>query len=118
MTTKSTPAQIIEAVKAAGFKIIDNHDPKRGLETICAVGVHKAGGREEVVALYGRVSYFSVNSIYLDEEGRPHLSTWSVGGLIKPYGDVMTGVEDYNEGQKRNPLCPGHIDRVELREAV
>lgn len=118
MTTKASVQEIIAAVKAADFKIIDNHDPKGGLETICAVGVHKSGAREEVVALYGRVSHFSVNSIYLDEQGRPHLSTWSCGGLIKPFGDVMTGVEDYNEGQKRNPLCPGHIDRVELREAA
>lgn len=118
MTTKASVQEIIAAVKAAGFKLIDNHDSKRGLETVCAVGVHKAGGREEVVALYGNVSHFSVNSVYLDDEGRPHLSTWSVGGLIKPYGDVQVGVDDYNEGQKRNPLCPGFIDRVELRQAA
>lgn len=116
MTT--TIQATIEAVQANGFKIIDDHDPKRGLETVCGVGIHTAGGREKVVALYGNCAYFSVNSIYLDEEGRPHLSTWSVGGLIRPYGDVQLGVDDYNEGQKSNLLCPGNITGVVLREAA
>lgn len=114
---KHTAQEIIAAVQANGFKIIDNHDPKRGLETIDAVGIHIRGGREQVVALYERVAYFSVNEVILDDQGRPHLSTFSVGGIIKPYGDIDLGVEEYNEGQTKNPLSPGHIGNIVKRAA-
>lgn len=108
---------VIAAVQANGFKIIDDHCPKRSLETIDAIGIHHRGTREEVVALYGNVAYFSVNSIYLDDQGRPHLSTSSVGGVIKPFGDVQVGVDEYNEGQLKSPLTPCTIDGVVLRAA-
>jgi len=114
---KHTAQEIIAAVQAAGFKLVDDHDPRRGLESISAVGIHHRGDRQQVVALYENVAYFSVNEIYIDDTGRPHLSTYSVGGIIKPYGDIVQGVADYNEGQKSNPLSPGFIDTLVKRAA-
>lgn len=114
---KHTTQEIIAAVQAAGFKLIDDHGYGRNVESISAVGVHHRGNRQQVVALYEHVAYFSVNEIYLDEKGVPHLSTSSVGGIIKPYGDIEQGVIDYNEGQKNNPLSPGFIDTLVKRVA-
>ncbi|MNN97081.1 hypothetical protein D3C81_2161760 [compost metagenome] len=76
------------------------------------MGYHFRGDRVQVVALYENTPYFSINEVYVDKDGRPHLSRSSVGGVIKPNGDLEAGIEHYNETQKSNPLTPCRIGEV------
>lgn len=114
---------IVRAVVANGFKVVDDHSPNGSLESLAAVGYHYRGERMHVVALYENTPYFSINEVYIDEEtGKPHLSRTSVGGVIKPQGDLEAGIEQYNESQKayrsNNPAYIGEVFRAEEGEAA
>ncbi|MNI27491.1 hypothetical protein D3C76_89620 [compost metagenome] len=96
MSTNTSLQAIIDAVKANDFVVIDDHSRDGGTSKVQGVGIHTRDDQVHVVALYKDYAYYSVNNIYLDSNGVPHLSKWSVGGAIEPCGDLDYGVEVYN----------------------
>ena len=79
--------KIVAAIKANNNIVLDDHfDGRRGnLRTLTMVGAYVKGGVIRCVPLL-EDTVFCINPIYIDEEdGLPHLSSWSCGGSV--YGE-------------------------------
>lgn len=83
--TEETQA-VIKAIQAKGNIFIDDHDParkERGVSHLVVMDVfHRGSLKGQFVCPFYDYDYFTLNPIYLDKEGRPHLSTCSVGPCI------------------------------------
>ena len=116
---------IIEAVKAAGFVIKDDHDPKRERTIqLSGVCVYQDGARQEVIALMDKSysSYYCLNSINLALDGTPYLTRDNCAGMVKEAtGDPKADVESIIEGirwdrvEKFPVLAPGQYFNFVLK---
>lgn len=124
LTEKSI--KIIEAVKAAGFILIDEHDPKgERMLTLSGVVVYQNGDRQDVVALFDKsfASYYCLNRIAI-RSGQPVVTHDNFAGLVAnasydPVADINAIIDgiawDYVE---RYPgLCPGQYFNFVLKTA-
>lgn len=103
---------IVEAVKAAGGVVWDDHGPTGTKTKLWGVATLDKGGKQQVVALHGS-DYFSVNKLYV-YKGEIHLSTESVGGVVSTFkhGSVEAAIEAYNEEQKTAIFSCGTLNNV------
>lgn len=103
---------IVEAVKAAGGMVFDDHKPTGTKTKLWGVATLDKGGKQQVVALHSS-DYFSVNKLY-PHRGEIHLSTDSVGGVVSTfkYGSVEAAIEAYNESQKEAVFSCGTLNNV------
>jgi len=69
-----------------------------------------AGDKIHAVGLHD-ADFFSLNRLYL-KDGKVHLSTESVGGVLFPvnFKDVWDCINDYNEKQINNPFSCGTLE--------
>ena len=113
---QATFAQIVEAIKANGLKVSDDHNINRPDRSIAGLAelVNKNGHRY-TVGLYAN-THFCLNEVYLDTEtGKATISTRSVGGNINSVANTLAaGVEKYNEAQKDMPYSCGNLENVVL----
>lgn len=119
--TKVDFAGLVEVIRARKGVVIDDHGI-RGELRLAGVGLIDNGKRQQFVALCDS-RYFSLNSVYLDEHGVPHLSTSSVGGVVMPMyhgGDLQEACDAYSAEQKENPFTSGLIVETVMfeRDAV
>lgn len=95
---------VIAALKANGGMYIDDH--RKGREDLSRAqwfGVYKEQGKDHAFIGYN-TQLFCVNKCYLDDQGRVHLSEWSVGGNVRmdrTPNDHEFAVEQFNENCRK-----------------
>lgn len=122
LTEKSI--KIIEAVKAAGFMLKDEHDPKgERILPLAGVAVFQHGDKQDVVALFtgSFSSYYSLNAIALRSDG-PAVTRNNCAGVVRhatdnPAADLDAIVDGINWKAVENypGLCPGQYFNVVLK---
>jgi hypothetical protein len=94
-----------EAIQAAiiannGMVIDDHRSGREPAEQLRKVhGIAKYAKDTVYLCSADETPYFCLNGMYVDEEGKPHLSRWSVGGVIETrnHGGLMEGIRAYND---------------------
>ncbi len=87
---------IIDAVEEHHHKLLDDNLSGTQLVQADAIGIHHRLKETTVVALFRDRTHYILNSLYVDETGRPHISTKVAGGRIMPMGDLDQAVQEYN----------------------
>lgn len=96
---KHSIQDILEAIAKNNNQVVDDHrgDSNNLRNKPYAIGKHG----EHIVWLCSpeETPYFSINSVYIDEKGIPHLSRWSVGGVVdlNRYGSLDAALKVYND---------------------
>lgn len=93
MTTAINAANqtMIEALRAAGGLIVDDHGPGKDTRTVKAVIVYTdydSDGKlwkQEVCPANAAWDYFSLNPLYHGEDGKIHLSVMACGPTVAPF---------------------------------
>jgi hypothetical protein len=89
---------IVAQLKAHGNEYIDDHNG--GKQTGKAEVVAQHG--KHVVLLHPHAKYFSINYLYVGENGRVHLSTQSVGGVLDlRQCNLQTAIAVYNNPENQ-----------------
>lgn len=102
MTQVNNFAALVAAVNATEGKVMDDH---RGAGWLRAGGIANLVRDDKTVPvlLLRHTSYFSLNLMYVGENGEARVSRDSVGGCVKLMGaSLEDGILAYNEGQKEN----------------
>ena len=101
--------KVIEAVKKYNG-VIDDHDnqfyeikPDGFSYEPTGIGAVKLHDEWELFVMYDNSRYYSVNGMYLGEDGKAHLSRWSISGVLQPYSDQNHGFDHYNKEIRDNP---------------
>ena len=119
VNTEATQA-IVDAVKASGFKAIDDHGS--GVLNLGGVAVHVRAkdGKQTVVALFTKEfsDYYSMNAVSV-VNGAVHVTRNAVAGVITDAtDDVVADVERNRAGynwkliEERPALHPGFLVNV------
>jgi hypothetical protein len=93
---------MIKAIQDNDNKVIDDHDKK--LKRVSHFAIFQNREEQEFVFLphsqeFKDWEYCSVNVLYLDQDGIPHLSRKSIGGVIQAkHGSLEQAVQQYNDG--------------------
>jgi hypothetical protein len=97
-------AQVIAAVNANNGVVADDH---RGAADRVIFGMATlVRGEQEVAVPLIDARYFSINGLYIGTDGKAHISTSSVGGVVEKFALTMdTAILNYNEGQSENMFC-------------
>ena len=104
-------AQIVEAAKATGGVVIDDHSGKES--SLQAIVRWTKGDREFVCPAYAG-TYFSLNDLYINEDGKVHLSSWSVAGTVDCRQGIEAGIEKFNTESEANSHLLGGWGKLEL----
>lgn len=109
---------VAKAVHAAKGVVQDDHRASiGGTLKLCGVATLDKDGSSIPVALIDD-DYFSLNELYLDEAGVPHVSTRAVAGVIHtPKSQNVTleqGIAAYNKAMEGNRFSCGSINNVVL----
>jgi hypothetical protein len=112
---KHSFAQIVSAIAANNGMVKDDHGNGTRMLKLAGVATLDKNERSTPVALCDS-AYFSVNGVYLDEEGVPHVDISSVGGVVdcRNHASVKDAVEHYNEEQKGFPFSCGTLNNVTM----
>jgi len=113
---------VIAALQASGGQYIDDH--RKGREELCTAGwfgVYKEHGKEHAFIGYN-TQLFCINKCYIDEQGRVHLSEWSVGGNVRmdrtpndhefAVEQFNTDCEKYNVFDKTARITEWHLNKA------
>jgi len=124
LTEKSI--KIIEAVKAAGFMLKDEHGKGDRILPLAGVAVFQHGDKQDVIALFTGAfsSYYSLNAVTLRSDG-PAVTRNNCAGVVanatdNPAADLEAIIDGINwEAVEKYPvLCPGVYFNVVLKEAA
>lgn len=97
---------VIAALQANGGEYIDDHNRNTDkVSTADWFGIYKSNENEYAFIGFNRVP-FCINKCYIDDQGRVHVHTSSVGGNVHMhlFANVADGVEDFNNRAKGNIL--------------
>ena len=110
----------LAAVKAVDGKVLDDHtDGKQTCNLVGLAVLRKKGKADIPVGLCGSTG-FCLNEVYVDEEGRAHISRRSVGGIIILKTGVVSqdnlkqAIAEYNEAQETDRFSCGTVVEVNL----
>lgn len=104
MNTAINFANIVNAINTANGVVKDDHT-QAGTRTVAGVATLLRGGRHHVVSLHD-AKYFSLNDMYMGEDGMAHISRDSCGGVVEKFDLSMEqAILNYNEGQTTNMFC-------------
>ena len=96
---KATFKEILDTIMHTKGRVIDDHNNSKGCLTLSGLATVKNSGA--IVALCDS-RYFSLNRVYLDEKGMPHVSREAVAGVIQKDGiSLQEGIDKYNEQQRQ-----------------
>ncbi len=98
--------EVFAALQANGGKYIDDHNGNTTrVSTADWFGIYKENEKEYAFVGFHRVP-FCINKCYIDDQGRVHVHTSSVGGNVHMhlFSNVAAGVEDFNNRAKNNLL--------------
>ena len=99
--TVNNTKEVIDALKANGGKYVDDHrkgEVEVKIQHLLIVERKQLGF--EYAAPGFDCAYFSVNPLYVGEDGKAHLSTRSIGGAVAPMnhnGSLEKAIQSYNE---------------------
>jgi len=95
-TTAYSAAVVLNALALAGGRHIDDHTGKEAIVRHAAV--FKREGKDDVIVPILSGTYFCLNDMYLADDGKVHLSKWSVGGVIEGNKlGLLDSVAHFNE---------------------
>lgn len=107
---KQTFEEIHAAIVANCGMVIDDHRTGKQnyadmVRKVHAIGKH--GDDTVFLCSETETTYFCLNRMYIDDDGIPHLSRWSVGGVInlREHGTLAKAVTAYNDPAN---WVPGH----------
>lgn len=112
---------IVDAVRANGFKALDDHHSNRKEVQLDGVAVLWRDEKQTVVALFTKTfsDYYTINEIRVDEEGIPHVTRNACGGTIfNATDDVHADVKANRAGydwamiEKMPALHPGWLVNI------
>lgn len=94
---------ILVALNANNGMALDDHRDDKSLLKIVAIA--RLG--KNVISLMDAdyAAYYSINSMYVDKDGKPHVSTYSVGVMYPEYllGTLEEAVRQYNSPEAHTP---------------
>lgn len=96
-----TIEQIIKALREHNGVAIDSHN-NHGIKIEAIAQL----GDREIVAFPANVSHFSLNSMFINAQGKPCVSTYSNGIMMPEYlidGSFENGVAEYNNPKSHTP---------------
>lgn len=106
-------ATIVNAINSANGVVKDDHRGA-GTRTVAGVATLLRNGRHHVVSLHN-AKYFSLNDMYLGEDGMAHISPNSCGGVVELFDLSMEqAILNYNEGQTTNMFCYSFLLNIHL----
>ena len=110
---------IVDAVKANNNTVIDDHNTGGKELKLAGLGLLQIGDREHAVALLDK-TVFCLNPVKMGEDGKPHLSTSSVGGNIEARvtPSLECALELFNAEAKDNAFSPQELTHWEIFEPV
>jgi len=105
-------AAIVDAINFTSGRILDDHHGAGGMTVAGIAELVKGDSRIPVVLC--RSIYFSLNRLYLDERGIPHVSRESVGGVVKCLDGITLeqGVTNYNAAQVGQKFSCGSLESI------
>lgn len=106
-------ANIVNAINAANGVVKDDHT-QAGTRTVAGVATLLRGGRHHVVSLHD-AKYFSLNDMYMGEDGMAHISRDSCGGVVEKFDLSMEeAILKYNTAQTSNMMCNSFLLNIHL----
>lgn len=109
MEIKNNPEQIIEAAKKYNG-IIDDHDgsfyefSNSHSFIPTGIGLVKLHDEWKAFVMFDNALCYCINDMYVDADGKAHLSQWSMAGNLYPGKDENHGFDHYNKEIEENPL--------------
>lgn len=112
---KHSFTEVLAAVKGFNNSVKDDHGNGTRVLKLCGLATLDKLERSTIVALCDS-AYFSLNDVYLDEEGFPHVSISSCGGVVdcRRHVDVAEAIEYFNAEQVKFPFSCGTLNNVTL----
>lgn len=108
---------VFAAAKQANGVVLDDHRAPGGTLQLCGLATLDKGDSSIAIALI-KDDYFSLNEVYLGADGKAHISTRAVGGVVHtPKRDGVTleeGIATYNKAMEGNRFSCGSINNVTL----
>ena len=106
---------VVAAVKSVNGLVLDDHRGNGGKLQLCGVATLDKGDSSIPVALI-HDDYFSLNEVYLDDQGVAHISTRAVGGVIhtpkRLSVTLADGIAKYNEESRTAKWTCGTVENV------
>lgn len=106
-------AAIVDAVNHTSGRILDDHN--NGASGMTVAGIAElVKGESRIPVVLCRSIYFSLNRLYLDERGFPHVSRESVGGVVKCMNGTTLeqGITNYNVAQVDQIHTCGTLENI------
>lgn len=109
MEIKNNPEQIIEAAKKYNG-IIDDHDgsfyefSNSHSFIPTGIGLVKLHDEWKAFVMFDNSLCYCINDMYVDENGKAHLSQWSMAGNLYPSKDSNHGFDNYNREIEENTM--------------
>lgn len=104
--TVNNTEEVIQNLKDNDFHVINNHNDRD--ERIDGyLIIERAQYNFKYVAPVFNGAYFSVNPLYVGEDGRVHISTRSIGGAVAPFqhnGNMEKAIAAYNKEHAANTM--------------
>lgn len=89
---------IVAAVKANNNRVVDDHNNSRPSVELAGLAMVERSG---IPVALCESRYFSLNRVYLDDKGVPHVSQEAVAGAVMKGGFSMReAIEAYNANQE------------------
>lgn len=102
---------VVEATKASGGIVVDDHTNNE--LSLQAIVRWTKGDREFICPVFNG-TYFSLNDLYIGQDGKVHLSSWSVAGTVDCRAGLDDGIEKFNAGSEANSHVLGGWGKLEL----
>lgn len=107
---------LVAAVNATQGKVMDDHGNGNGWIMASGIAVLVRGEKKFPVLLCNS-RYFSLNAMYLGEDGEARVSRDSVGGVVELHGAPLAdGIAAYNENQQDNFLCHSFLGNIHVMQ--
>lgn len=105
---------VVEAVRANNFVVGDDHNTGTGTHKAAGVAALVHEDRVTPVLLIDARAY-CLNLLYIDDDGKPRVSTKSVAGNIEAFRHgykLDKSVEAFNKAQENNKWTLGSLEHV------
>lgn len=107
---------VVEAIKANNYLVGDDHNSGKDFHKAAGIAALVKDDRITPVLLIDAQA-FCLNLTYLDDEGKPRVSTKSVAGNIEGFRNgykLDKSVEAYNTSQANNKWTSGKLEHVTI----
>lgn len=115
-TARLPLAIILEAVNNNGNVVVDDHNTNRPASTPLAGLATIFQGEEQIVVGLHASFCFTLNEIYIGEDGKPHISQWASGGVVDTRGteDLQAACDKFNADKEKFGWLASKLDNVTI----